>query len=125
MFELTINGNVYRFNFGIGFVREINKKRTRTVEGQTQECGLQFAVASLIDEDPLELVNILDLANKGENPRVTRALLDAYIDDENTDIDSLFAEVLDFFASHNATKKTTDAVQKMVEEQKAKAAQNQ
>lgn len=122
MFELTINGNVYRFNFGIGFVRDINKKRTRTIEGQTQEVGLQFAVASLIDEDPIELINILDLANKGENPRVTRALLDAYIDDENTDIDALFKDVLDFFAGHNATKKTTAAVKAMVEEQKAKAA---
>lgn len=122
MFELTINGNVYRFNFGIGFVREINKKRTRTIEGQTQECGLQFAVASLIDEDPVELVNILDMANKGENPRVTRALLDSYIDDEATDIDALFKDVLDFFGSHNATKKTTAAVMAMVEEQKASAA---
>ncbi len=121
MFELTIKGNVYRFNFGIGFVREINKKRTRTVEGQTQECGLQFAVASLMDEDPIELINILDMANKGENPRVTRDLLDAYIDDENTDIDALFKDVLDFFEHHNATKKTTAAVKQAVKEQTAKA----
>lgn len=125
MFELTINGNVYRFNFGIGFVRDINKKRTRTIEGQTQEVGLQFAVASLIDEDPIELINILDLANKGENPRVTRALLDAYIDDENTDLEALFKDVLDFFERRNATKKTTAAVKAMVEAEKAKAAKNQ
>ena len=122
MFELTINGNVYRFNFGIGFVRDINKKRTRTIEGQTQEVGLQFAVASLIDEDPIELINILDLANKGETPRVTRALLDAYIDDETTDIEALFKDVLDFFERHNATKKTTKGVKQMVEAEKAKAA---
>lgn len=125
MFELTINGNVYRFNFGIGFVRAINKNRTRTVEGQTQEVGLQFAVASLIDEDPIELINILDLANKGESPRVTRALLDAYIDDENTDLEALFKDVLDFFERRNATKKTTAAVKAMVEAEKAKAAKNQ
>ena len=68
------------------------------------------------------LVEILDYANKTEKPRVTRDLLDAYIDDPETDIDTLFSEVLDFLRRNNATKKVVAELQKMVDEQKAKTA---
>ena len=123
MFELTINETVYQFKFGLGFVREINKTKSKPIDGmpnEKQDVGLQFAVASLIDEDPIALVEILDIANKTEKPRVTRALLDAYIEDENTDIDALFKEVLDFLSKANATKKTALAVMEMVEAETAK-----
>lgn len=124
MFELTINDQVYQFKFGLGFIREVNKQKSKPVDGmpdEKQDVGLQFAVASLIDEDPIALVDILDIANKTEKPRVTRALLDSYIEDENTDIDALFKEVLDFLCKANATKKTALAVLEMVEAEKAKA----
>lgn len=122
MFELTINDVVYSFNFGIGFVREIDKKKQiKGEDGAFHDAGLQFAVASLIDNDPIELVNILDLGNKGQNPRVSRKDLDAYIDDESTDIDALFTDLLDFFGNANATKKKTEAVLKLVADEKAKA----
>ena len=123
MFELTINGVVYQFKFGMSFVREVNKKMRKPVEGmpdQKQDVGLQFAVAAMIDEDPAWLVDILDIANKTEKPRVTRSLLDAYIEDDDTDIEALFAEVRDFLKRANATKKTAAAVQEMVEQEMAK-----
>ena len=124
MFELTINDVVYQFKFGLGFVREINKKVSKTDGNNAkQELGLQYAVAGLIDEDPLALVDILDLANKTEKPRVTRNLLDAYIEDEDTDLSALFADVLDFFGKSNATRKMTEAVKTMVEAEKAKQKQ--
>lgn len=126
MFELTINEQVYQFKFGLGFLREVNKQKSKPIDGmpgENQDVGLQFAVASLIDEDPVALVDILDIANKTEKPRITRALLDSYIEDENTDIDALFKEVLDFLCKANATKKTALAVMNMVEAEKAKANQ--
>lgn len=126
MFELTINEQVYQFKFGLGFMREVNKQKSKPIDGmpnEKQEVGLQFAVASLIDEDPCALVDILDIANKTEKPRVTRALLDEYIEDESTDIDALFKEVLDFLCRANATKKTAQAVLEMVEAERAKANQ--
>ena len=126
MFELTIDEKVYNFKFGLGFVREINKTIKQPIEGtkdQMQEVGLRFAVASLFDQDPVELVNVLDLANKTESPRITRKDLDAYIEDENTDIDGLFKEVLDFLRKNNATKKTVALVEEMIEEQEAKASE--
>lgn len=123
MMEIIINGEAYQFNFGMGFMREINKKVSKTVEGVKKDVGLQYAVAGIIDGDLEELVNILAVANKGQNPRVTRALLDSHIDHEETDIDALFDEVLDFFKRSNATRKTTEAVLKLVEAEKAKMKQ--
>ena len=125
MYELTINEKVYGFKFGIGFVREINKKVVKEVDGTNakQELGLQYAVAGLIDEDAVALVDVLDLANKTEKPRVTRGELDAFMDDEGTDIPAICKDVLDFLRKANASKKVTEAVIEVVEAERAKANQ--
>lgn len=122
MFELTIKDKVYQFRFGLGFVRAIDKKeQVKGEDGNMHDAGLQYAVAALIDEDPVKLVDILELANKTENPRVTRDLLDSYIEDDSTDLEALFKELLDFFENANATKKKTRYVKELVENEKAKA----
>lgn len=123
MFELTINGKVYLFNFGMGFMREINRKVGVPVDGLPdvkKNIGLRYHVAGLIDGDLESLVEVLLAANKAMNPRVQAAELDAYIDDANTDIDALFAEVLDFLSSANATKKTVAEIRKSIEKQTEK-----
>lgn len=123
MFELTINGTVYQFKFGMGFLREINKTVSKAVdglEGVKKNMGLQYKIAGLIDGDVEDLVDILDKANMGFSPRATRQVIDAYIDDENTNLDALFEKVLDFLQKANATKKTTLAILEAVEKEKAK-----
>ena len=119
MMELTINGTVYEFNFGMGFLREINKRVQTPVDGLKgvdKNIGLQFTVASIIDGDVESLVDALDIANKGMNPRLTRQALDAYIDDADTDIDGLFSMVIDFLSKANATKKTVASLQEAIKE---------
>ena len=119
MMELTINGTVYEFNFGMGFLREINKRVQTPVDGLKgvdKNIGLQFTVASIIDGDVEALVDALDVANKGMSPRLTRQALDAYIDDADTDIDGLFSMVIDFLARANATKKTVASLQEAIKE---------
>lgn len=121
MMELTINGKVYEFNFGMRFLREVNKKATVQVDGvkgAEKNVGLRMAVAGIVDGDMETLVDVLDLANKGQEPRVTREVLDNYIDDPDTDIDKLFEDVMDFLKKANATRKTTVAFLEEVEEQK-------
>ena len=111
MLELTINGQVYGFNFGMGFMREVNKSISQPVDGMKdvkQNIGLRYKVAGIIDGDIEALVDVLLAANKGQNPRVTQMLLDSYIDDESTDVDALFEEVLDFLRNANATKIVTN-----------------
>ena len=119
MMELTINGTVYEFNFGMGFLREINKRVQTPVDGLKgvdKNIGLQFTVASIIDGDVEALVDALDIANKGMSPRLTRQALDAYIDDADTDIDGLFSMVIDFLSKANATKKTVASLQEAIKE---------
>ena len=123
MLELTINGQVYEFQFGMGFMREINKKIGTPVDGLPdvkKNIGLQYMVAGVIDGDIEALVDVLDVANKGKTPRVTRMLLDEYIDNEETDIDALFESVLDFLKRANATKKTVANLLTAIEKEQAK-----
>ena len=123
MMELTINGEVYQFNFGMGFLREINKRVSVPVDNipdVKRNIGLSYLISGVIDRDPEDLVSLLEAANKSLTPRVTRQLLDSYIDDPETDIDALFEQVIDFLKNANATKKTTLDLLEEVKRQKAK-----
>lgn len=127
MMELTISGQVYQFNFGMGFLRDANKTVSEKINNATdkkKDVGATYMIAGIMDGDPEDLVNALDLANKGQNPRVTRALLDSYIEDPNTDIDQLFEDTLDFLEKANATRKIVGRLKKRIEEAKAEQNQN-
>lgn len=120
MFELTINNAVYQFNFGFGFLRDINKtyKSVDEKTKQERELGLQYNIASLIDGDVEAIVTILDIANKGCDPRITRQDIEKYIEDENTNIDDLFDTVMDFLSKANCTKKEVQKFMENLEELK-------
>jgi hypothetical protein len=120
MFELEINGEVYQFNFGFGFLREINKTQKTTSNGLTKEVGFQMKVAGLVDGDVLDLLDVLFVANEGQTPRITKKALEAYIEDPKTDIDSLFTQVLDFLKTNNVTKKLALKAIELLEEQEKK-----
>lgn len=123
MYELTINGNVVSFNFGMGFLREINKNTIIPVEGMqgvTKNVGLRYSVMKLIDSDVETLVDVLDIANKGCDPRMTRKVFDTFIEDADTDIDEVFEKVLGFLKIANATKKETMEVLNAVEKGREK-----
>lgn len=125
MMELTINGQVYQFNFGMGFLRDANKTVSEKNDaGVKKDVGVTYMIAGIMDGDPEDLVNALDLANKGQNPRVTKALLDSYIENPDTDIDQLFEDTLDFLEKANATKKVVERLKKRIEEAKARQNQN-
>ncbi|MGC4020253.1 MAG: tail assembly chaperone [Muricomes sp.] len=124
MFELTINGQVCKFNFGMGFLRDMNKKVTVPVEGMPgvkRDVGFRYSLVRLLDGDTETLVDILDAANKGQEPRLTRMALDSFVDDANTDIETVFDDVLGFLKTANATKKTVLQVVESLEEAKKKA----
>ena len=119
MFELEMNGQVYQFNFGMVFLREINKTTTvpvKDIPGKVTNMGMQYAFAELLDGNVETLCDVLYIANKSQSPRLTKAAIDTYIDDEGTDIDALFDQVIDFLKNTNATKKETQTVLKRVTE---------
>ena len=124
MFELTIKENVYQFKFGMGFMREINKRVKNQVEGLKgveQNIGLRFFISAVISGDMEALVEVLNVANFGMTPSVTNGLLDAYLEDEATDIEKLFEDVLGFLKTANVTKKVTLEI--LAEVEKARANQ--
>ena len=78
MYELQINKSTYEFNFGMGFMREINKTIAVPVEnikGKTKDIGLQYKVAEMLDGDLDALEDVLLVANKGFTPRLERTEL--------------------------------------------------
>lgn len=123
MYELEMNGQVVNLNFGMGFLREINRTLSAPVNGLngvTQNIGLRYTVARLLDNDVEALVEVIDLANKGCEPRVTKSAIDLFIESDDTDIDEVFEKVLGFLKKANVTKKVTLEVIAEVEKEKAK-----
>lgn len=117
MMELTISGQVYQFNFGFGFLKEINKRVMMPVDGVPglkREAGLRYKVAGMLDGSVDDLIEILEVANRGQEPRATRQILEDYVSDEATDIDQLFREVLDFLKNANCTKKVVTTILEQV-----------
>lgn len=126
MLELTINNQVYSFNFGLGFLKNVNKSIAIDVDGiknVKKNIGLRYKLAQLHEFDTEALVDVLLLANGGQNPRITAADLESYIDSEETDIDGLFDEVWRFLESANATKKMVAAWRADMEAEKEKMKQ--
>ena len=123
--ELTIGNQVYEFKAGIGFMREANKRVVEKIDNTDtyRGVGLTYLVAGIIDGDIDDLVDELDLMNKGMKPRVTRAQLEEYVEDVE-DIDKLFEDVLDFFANANVSKRIvknlTERIKKAQEAEQAK-----
>ncbi len=125
MFELTIKDTTYQFNFGLGFLRELNKTVEIPVDGvpgKKKHIGMRYTIAEVIDGDVEALCQTLRVANKGFVPRLEQKELDAYVEDDETDIDDLFETVVGFLENANVTKKETADLKKAVEEQKAKEA---
>ena len=124
MFELTINSRVYQFNFGIGFLKDIDPTVTKPIDGikgKVQNMGLQYAIGGVMDCNIIDIADVLVRANKGFEPRITQAEVESYLESPNTDIEELSEKLLGFFKTANATKKATLNLIEAVEREKAKA----
>ncbi len=122
--ELTINNEVYGFKFGFGWMREVNSLFKRPMEGfngKEERVGMQYVIAYIVDGDPEYLITALDLANKGQTPRITRQALEDYIESDECDIDELFEQVIDFLQNANVSKKVAKAIVEAAAKAKAEA----
>ena len=124
--ELVINDKTYSFNFGMRFLKDINKKIETPIDfGSSikQQIGLQYYVSLLLDEDVEALSMVLLTANAGQKLNITPTIIENYFDDPETDLDDLFERVMEGLETANATKKTVAKVKENLE--KAKAIQEQ
>lgn len=126
MFELVIKDVAYPLNFGMGFVRKLDRSVNIPVDGLPgvkKEIGLSYAIMSLAEKDIAMLENVLLIANEGQNPRLTQDKLDAHLEDAETDIAELFDNVMTFFRSANCTKLTAEKVDEAVKKAKEEEAE--
>ena len=121
MMELMINGVTYIFKAGIGFMYAADKTYvTKDDNGREVKQGLSYMIAEIMDGNIETLVKALYMMNEGQSPRLKKSDIEDYIEDESTDIDELFKEVLDFFEKSNCTKKTVQKLNKIIQEQQTK-----
>ena len=100
--QVTINGKNVRLNFGVGFVRELDRYFGLSNQaGFNLGLGLTKAIPGLKSYDTSVLSEVIQCASE---PRVSLADVDALIDDPKTDIEKLFDEVLRNLEKANAVK---------------------
>lgn len=104
--ELVINGTTYEFNFGMGFIRQIDPKHQSKTNGVSQNVGLLVEMAKILDGDLVALYECLRMANKGFTPRLEQAEFDKWLEAEDTDIEEVMKTIEGFFANSNCCKMT-------------------
>ena len=101
--QIKINGKVYDLNFGIRWVLLMNQKHNITQNGLSQGMGINQAVASLSQYDPIGLSEILLNATWINKERPTSADIDHYLETD-ADIKKLCDSILKEIETANATK---------------------
>ncbi|HJA23529.1 MAG TPA: tail assembly chaperone [Candidatus Limosilactobacillus intestinavium] len=101
--ELQINDKTYELNFGVRFVRELDKVAGMTVNGQPFGFGLTKSLPALQAYDPAVLSDVIYCATYGSRPRLTQHAIDDYID-QCDDLEKVFDQVNSEIADANAVK---------------------
>ncbi len=114
--ELTINDKTYKFIFGFGFIREMNRRYSVVEQGMTMKLGLDSTLVNFFNEDIETLIEMLKVANQTESPRVAEKDLISLVDEMGSE--KLFDLVLDELKKSEFTKKKTLTVENRIKESK-------
>lgn len=124
---LKINGRECPLNFGIGFIRELDKKYyVQAQSGNKFGNGLETRVPYLLTGDVIALAEFIYMGTaRMETGRPSEQDVDEYIDTVD-DIEKLFDTVVDELKKSNACKmKVQDLLKSLEEVEKSlKAAKN-
>lgn len=101
--ELTINDKKVQLNFGVRFVRELDKVAGMTVNGQSFGFGLTKSLPALRAYDPAVLSDVIYSAAYGNKPRPTQNAIDDFIDN-CTDLGKVFDEIQKEIDESNSVK---------------------
>lgn len=121
--QIKINGKDYELNFGIRWVLLMNQKHNITQNGLSQGMGINQAVASLKQYDPVGLSEILLNATWINKDRPTSADIDHYLDTD-ADIKKLCDCILKEIETANATKAQAKNVLKAMKQAQEQAMNN-
>lgn len=118
MADITINGISYPLVFGMKWLRETNAKVKEPIPGMkdaTFNVGVNLAITQVLSGSVEYLADVIYTANKGQNPQLTMSAIDAFLENEETDIDAVFESVKDFLSKANVTKKVYHQTAKNME----------
>lgn len=117
MYTREINGKIYEFKFGIGFVRDIDKTQmTKGDDGNQQKVGLVYAIASLMDGDFEKLIDCLMLGNKyAAGERLERKTIEEWLESDGVDLEQECRDLLDFFETSNFTRRKMSDLKETLE----------
>lgn len=118
--QIQINGKDYELNFGIRWVLLMNQKHNITQNGLSQGMGINQAVASLTQYDPVGLSEIILNATWINKDRPTSADIDQYLDTD-ADIKKLCDGILKEIEVANATKAQVKNVLKAMKQAQEQA----
>ncbi|MTD42463.1 hypothetical protein GIX45_28315 [Erwinia sp. CPCC 100877] len=113
--ELEINGGIYKFVFGFGFVKEMNKRYSVEGNGLKMNAGLDTIIVNLLTSDTETLIETLKVANITEKPRISEKDLIEYVG-KDADVDQLFDWVIDGLKESGFTKRKTSKLIEQIEE---------
>lgn len=107
MKSLEINGKEYPLSFGIDFIREMDKRHQIDAQGFPLGAGLQSAVIYLVQENPVILEDIILSATHTLKSVPKKADIEAWIEDQEDDLEKVFADFLSALKTAPMTKKKT------------------
>ena len=121
--QIKINSKDYELNFGIRWVLLMNQKHNITQNGLSQGMGINQAVASLSQYDPIGLSEILLNATWINKERPTSADIDHYLETD-ANIKKLCDSILKEIETANATKAQVKNVLKAMKQAQEQAMNN-
>lgn len=101
--EIKVDDKNVELNFGVAFVRELDKVAGMKVNGQSFGFGLTKSLPALQAYDPAVLADVLYCAAWANKPRPTQKAIDEFIDTDS-DLEKVFDEVNKAIAESNAVK---------------------
>lgn len=111
--NLTINGKDYTLNFGIKFIREVDKQTETVTNGIKFSTGLNPILSQLVQGSITALADIIKYATITNTSRPSADEIDEYIDSLSADeYDTLVENVLEAIKESNAGRKAFLAVKK-------------
>lgn len=106
--QIKIKNKNYNLNFGVRFVRELDKVAGMKIEQngieQSFGMGVTMSLPSLNQYDPATLSDVLYCAAWDNAKRPSQNAIDDFIDDPETDLSKLFDDVMKEMNEANAIK---------------------
>jgi hypothetical protein len=104
--KIKINNTEYELNFGIRFVRELDKVASVSNNGISLGMALMRTLPALQTCDPVALCNVIYAAAYGNNPRPSMKDVERFIDKEVSfeELEKYFDDILKEINESTATK---------------------